>query len=386
MDNNIHENNDENMSNLEENIAIDGKFKQMRGLKAYKSLDDKTLRDLAKHKLASPEADLDIASLFTDKKEVTVAKKLLNKYLKDYTPASVSDKNNLRHLIYLEIIQVRLQDKMNAVNATSNAIPLQMIDSIHKNLREINDLKLKLGLIGEKREETKNDAYMALDMLKDKFQRWREENQGTRHLVCPHCGKLVMLKIRTTAWEAQKHPFFADRILTNKHLMSLYAKNKLTKEDVANVLECSTDYVDWLLEKWRNNEDSGAIKAVEGTEASKASGDAESGEVEDMNMSKEKIERENRCPECEGFLSCRVAEDGTGRWEEHCTNSNCEYHKIHVDRRKKQIPVDFPDRRAPSSLQQEETEEHDKQGNSEGGPGHRERTGAERERQTDIQD
>jgi hypothetical protein len=77
-----------------------------------------------------------------------------------------------------------------------------------------------------------------------------------------------------------------------------------------------------------------------------------------MLMSKEKIARENRCPECKtGFLSCGIAEDGTGRWEEHCTN--CEYRKIHVDCRKKLIPVDFPDRRnnkAPSSLQTEETE------------------------------
>lgn len=101
-------------------------------------------------------------------------------------------------------------------------------------------------------------------------------------------------------------------------------------------------------------------------------------------MSKEKIKRENRCPECEvGFLSCRISEDGSGHWEEHCTS--CEFTKSHdICRRKKQIPIDFPDRRkAPSSLESEETENNGQEGNNEGGPGHRESTGAGEEGQAD---
>jgi len=39
-----------------------------------------------------------------------------------------------------------------------------------------------------------------------------------------------MLKIRTEAWEAQKHPFFKDRILANKHLVKLYKDKKITKK------------------------------------------------------------------------------------------------------------------------------------------------------------
>jgi DNA-directed RNA polymerase subunit RPC12/RpoP len=261
------------------------------------------------------------------------------------------------------MIQVRLQDKMNEMNSKSNAIPLQMIDSVHKNLREINELKLKLGLIGEKREELKSDAYKALDLLKDKFKKWRSENQGTRHLVCPHCGKMIMLKIRTNIWEAQKHPFFQDRILTNKHLVQLYAEKKLTKEDVAAILETSPDYVDWLLERWKENRD-GVNKNSRENENNESD---ESGESSVRIMSEEKRARENRCPTCEiGYLSCRLAEDGSGVWEEHCTSDDCEYHKIYVNRRKQNIPINFPERRkAPSSLQNEETE-NDKQGNSEG--------------------
>jgi DNA-directed RNA polymerase subunit RPC12/RpoP len=289
-----NENNINNIKGIEDkardikgNKVIENKYKQIKGLKSYKNLSEIELRDLAKKKLAdAPDKDLEIASLFSDKKEVLLAKKLLNKYLTDYTPSSVSDKNNLRHLIYLEMVQIRLQDKMNAVNATSNAIPLQMIDSIHKNLREINDLKLKLGLIGEKREETKSDMYMAWDLLKDKFKRWREENQGTRTVVCPHCGKMIMLKIRTTAWEAQKHCMFQDRVLANKHLIKLYLDKKITKEDVAAVLETSTDYVIWLMERWKTNPN---YKQIEiDNKSSKES--LESGEVEIKELENEQLE------------------------------------------------------------------------------------------------
>jgi len=55
-----------------------------------------------------------------------------------------------------------------------------------------------------------------------------------------------MLKIRTEAWEALKHPFFKDRILANKHLWKCYKEGKITKEDVAEILGCSPDYIEWL--------------------------------------------------------------------------------------------------------------------------------------------
>jgi hypothetical protein len=52
-----------------------------------------------------------------------------------------------------------------------------------------------------------------------------------------------------SAWEAQKHPFFKDRILANPHLMHMFKEGKITKHDVAKVLMTSLDYVDWLIKK-----------------------------------------------------------------------------------------------------------------------------------------
>ena len=46
-------------------------------------------------------------------------------------------------------------------------------------------------------------------------------------------SEMVMLKIRTEAWEAQKHPFFKDRVLYNKHLVKLYQSGIISKEDVS---------------------------------------------------------------------------------------------------------------------------------------------------------
>ena len=187
--------------------------------------------------------------MFEDKDEKKSAKDLLRKYLSDYAIETISDKNTLKQLIYLEILNNRLQHILNALHKDSKGVPLQLVDGIHKNIEAIGSLKNKLGLIKTKDPKHSETGFQALEILKKKFAKWREENQGSRTLNCPHCSKMVMLKIRTEAWEAQKHPFFKDRLLTNKHLLSLYKKNKITKEDVANILETSVDYVDWILSK-----------------------------------------------------------------------------------------------------------------------------------------
>jgi len=60
---------------------------------------------------------------------------------------------------------------------------------------------------------------------------------------------MTLLKIRTDAWEAQKHPFFKDRVLANKHLMKMYKDKKISQKDVALVLDCSDDYIDWMIKR-----------------------------------------------------------------------------------------------------------------------------------------
>lgn len=192
---------------------------------------------------------LGVEGLFTDKEEIKLAKELERKYLSAYNIETVSDKNLLYFLIYLEVIHIaKLQKSANEFTTTNDNLPWQLLDAIHKNITKIVEIKEKLGL--GKKEEVSNDAFKSLELLKKKFKVWAENNQASRTLVCPHCSQMIMLKMRTTSWEAQKHPFFRDRLLGNEQLIRLYQQNKLTKEDVANILGTSPEYTDWLVTKW----------------------------------------------------------------------------------------------------------------------------------------
>lgn len=195
-------------------------------------------------------ADLDLNTLFSDIEERKLAKDLAKKYLAEFVPRTVSDKQNLRSVIYLEIIQNRLQKVMNNLSAKSDvAIPLNLVDSIHKNLREIAASKARLGLVGKDKDSQSSDIFKHIQTLKAKFSQWLRENPLTRTMICPACAAPVLLKLRMDRWEPQKHPFFTDRWLVNRHIVKLYLENKITKEDVAEILEVSTDYIEDIIQK-----------------------------------------------------------------------------------------------------------------------------------------
>jgi len=221
-------------------------FKYLRKNKMYSKFSDERLMEMAEQRVVMGDSDLDITRRFVDREEQTLAKDLLKKYCKDYVIETISDKNTLKQLIYLEVIQNRLETSMNQLHTENKAVPLQIMDSLHKNIDEIIVLKETLGITKKNKEQDVNP----IEILKKKFKKWRENNQGSRTLVCPHCSKMILLKIRTEVWEAQKHPFFKDKILANVGLVKLYKEGKLNKEDVALILECSPDYIDWLIPKW----------------------------------------------------------------------------------------------------------------------------------------
>lgn len=227
---------------------IEARIKMYKSLKAMKNLSPEQMRIKAIEGLGKSlaKSDIDIGSIFSDKVEIKQAKDLLKLYLADFSIETIADKNTLKEVIYLEIVQQRLQVKLNGYyEKDQKAVPLQLIDVIHKNSKAILDLKNSLGL-----NKAKNKGgYDAFKHLIQRAKKWREENQGSRTLSCPHCAKMIFLKIRTDAWEAQKHPFFKDKVLYNKHVVELFRKEIITREDVAKILECSTDYVEWLIEK-----------------------------------------------------------------------------------------------------------------------------------------
>jgi len=246
---------EEQLKHEKEEKLINNEAKKMKNLNYSGAKDPTLIRAEVKKRLALKELQVD--KLFSDSDEKKLAKDFAKRYLIEFTPKSISDRNNLKSVIYLEVLQFRLQAVMNDLTAQgSTAIPLNLVDSIHKNLKEIAANKERLGLVGKEKQEKESDGFKIIQSVKEKFKVWMENNQGSRSLVCPDCGKMVMLKIRMDKWIPQKHPFFKDRFLANKHLMKLYLQKKLTKEDVSEVLESSPDYIDWLIETlWMTDPD-----------------------------------------------------------------------------------------------------------------------------------
>ena len=197
-----------------------------------------------------------------NKSEKYFGQKKFDEYCSIYHINAYSDLQLLEEVVYREILQeqfkVQIEEKKKETEKKNKTlaekdqkeivIPSYVVDSMNKNLEQVLVLKEKLGLLANREGD---DTFKYLQLLKDKFAKWMEENQASRTLVCPHCSKIIMLKIRTEIWESQQHPFFKDKTLYNEHLINMYLANKITAEDVSKVLGTSPKYTEWLVEKYK---------------------------------------------------------------------------------------------------------------------------------------
>lgn len=232
---------------------VDKKVKQLKRLNPFKNKTEAEILEKAESMVDKSEKQetSDLISLFSDRVEKKIAGNLLDRYSHDYNIESVSDKNTLNEIIYLEVIQKRLQEKLNEIYQTqSKAVPSGIVDIIHKNSEAILRLKNSLGL---NRTKQTNNPYDVLQHIQKRAAKWREENQGSRTIKCPECQKLVFLKIKTEAWETQKHPFFKDTVLYNEALFEKYYGKQVivSPEFIGEVLKTSADYVLWIHDKRR---------------------------------------------------------------------------------------------------------------------------------------
>jgi len=223
------------------------KIKKLKNLKQYKDLSDKELEEIAVSQIREEKKQDNSGFTVDEKRE---RDKKLEEYVSQYHLTSLGELDQLKKLVNLEIIYKRLENKLTAATM-SNLSETNEISSLTKMIVEIGNtiqtLRKSLGLMEERKV---NDAFEYVKKLKDKFKRWKEENQATRSLTCPYCSKMILLNLRTDAWETKKHPFFKDKIYYNEHLLRLYLAKKITKQDVAKVLGTSDFYADWLLKKW----------------------------------------------------------------------------------------------------------------------------------------
>ena len=187
------------------------------------------------------------------KQEKFAGNKKFADYRSHYHVEAYSDMQMLEELIYREILQERLKHKIEQLEEKYKkeekeySVPRHVVETMNENFEQVLSIKEKLGMFTNKEGD---DSFKYIQQLKEKFKIWCSENTGSRTLVCPHCSKIVLLRIRTDIWEAQQHPMFKDKTLYNQHLIDMYLTGKINAEDVAKVLGTSPKYCEWLIEKF----------------------------------------------------------------------------------------------------------------------------------------
>ena len=231
---------------------IEIEYSKIKNLRQYKNFSEEDLKRVAYNRAV--EYQIDVDTLFVNAEDKKSAKVLVRKYLDDYTPETVSDINTLRSILFLEVLNGRLQDELNSAKEENHDMNLKTVETIHKNLNQILVLKGSLGLTKDKKSGNIKSLDQKISLMRKQFKVWMDNNQASREAVCPYCGQQFLLRIRMEHWEEQKHPFFKDRILYNKPLVDLYLQKIITREKLAEILECSPDYIDWVIEKVHRNQ------------------------------------------------------------------------------------------------------------------------------------
>ncbi len=183
-------------------------------------------------------------------KEKQDAKERFNNYRKKYHFDSISDLQLLEELVYRESLQERYKKKILAIAnkkevKEENVVPTYVLRALDENLSKQLEIKDKLGLF----DTNKNDEYKAFEILEKKFEIWKEEHIEERKIVCPFCKEIFFLNIRTDKYIPSKLKLFKNKVLCNEELWKLYKEEgKITKDDMAKILNVSPDYIDWLVE------------------------------------------------------------------------------------------------------------------------------------------
>ena len=186
-----------------------------------------------------------------------------NEYVKNYNISSFSDLQLLEELVYRETLQSRTkksiaekQKKAEEKKDEEFNIPTYLVESLDTSTETIILLKERLGILRDIKDA--DEGFNYITKLKEKMKIWAKENQD-RTFACPHCSKMILLYMKPDAWETMKHPFFESKVLGNKKLWELYKQGKITKKEVADVLGCSDQYIDWLESKMYQRKDSPAV-------------------------------------------------------------------------------------------------------------------------------
>jgi len=234
---------------------LQAKVNQFRGMKNFKGYTESQLIDAAnkslKDKKLKAQYDFVLDGLpITDPKDKKIVKQILVDYLDGVYIENKKQLFQLKDLVFneykkrttREIIEQQEKAKPNSVAKYAYEAYHQLIEQGQKLAEKIFGSNLK-------------DDISVLKQLFVRMKLWLEENQGSRTFKCACCGEMLMTKIRIDKYDVQAHPYFKDRLLTNKFLMEKYIEGKKVIVDehfIAKTLDCSSLYTDWYLQRHFN--------------------------------------------------------------------------------------------------------------------------------------
>jgi len=234
-------------------VDLEKKVKKLRNLPQYKNKSDEELKKIAQEQL-DREQILGSLTFCINEEEETFAKNLLENYLNQGSFENFSERQILGQLIDQELLAKRLKDFMKKeYNKDNPTIPLQMVEQLDAVVERIQILQSKLGLIRKEGEE--NSATKIIEELKTRFRKWinRPENRSNYTFSCWKCGATFLLRRRIDKEkdEIKEHPWFVDGgMLFNKQIFIDLAERKITEEQAARYLDCSIDYLQWILKEY----------------------------------------------------------------------------------------------------------------------------------------
>jgi hypothetical protein len=189
------------------------------------------------------------------KEEIKWGQKRFDDYLESFPHlnSNLGSLQSLEEIVWVEVIQERYKQKLGALakgnnssNTQSTSIPATLQKSIQDGLNMIMELKAKLGMFEEQKQQ---EGLEAVEALMNKTELYRKTHLDIFKLTCPFCVKMFFLNRRMEDYDNEVTPYFHNRLLNNRPLFRIYKQGRVTKEQVAEVLGISTQFVDWLEKK-----------------------------------------------------------------------------------------------------------------------------------------
>lgn len=242
------------VSTFEDKVAR--RLNRYKALPSMRQKSEEELIDIAKRnvekEIDKKNPDFDFKTMFKKSEDIGLAEELLDQYLSDFNVSTQADRSTLMQLIQLEVWHRHFSEKIETALHANNKTPKDLLNTIHRNLEQIRELKTALGLGNAEQDST--SGYVTQLIKRGNI--WSEKlNKADRTFFCQHCSKPNLLTFKVDKYDPIKHPFFQGRYVTNPKIIKLFLDGTLTKEDVGEIFDTAKiDYVNWLIKKFYTKE------------------------------------------------------------------------------------------------------------------------------------